>query len=103
MARRADNGVEGKESLGFEERQLVERFTEILGEARRTARSAPDGMVIESLEDLFLSDGRELLRKSLETVVQLQAEELEAEELETEGKKGRIFARTVGQSLATKA
>ena len=47
----------------------------------RTANAAPDGQVLAQVEQLAVTRGREFTRKSLETVLNQQAEEVE--------KKGR--------------
>jgi len=48
---------------------------------QQTAKAAPDGQVLAQVEQVVLARGRELARKSLEAVLNQQAEQLE--------KKGR--------------
>jgi hypothetical protein len=60
---------------------IVEQALAIFREMQRTARAAPDGQVLAQVEQLAVTRGREFMRKSLETVLNEEAHEVE--------KKGR--------------
>jgi hypothetical protein len=60
---------------------IVEQALAMYREMDRTANAAPDGQVLAQVEQLAVTRGREFMRKSLEAVVNQQAEEVE--------KKGR--------------
>jgi hypothetical protein len=60
---------------------IVEQALAMYREMQRTANAAPDGQVLSQVEQLTLTRGREFMRKSLEAVLNEQAEEVE--------KKGR--------------
>lgn len=64
-----------------QEALIVEQALAMYREMRTAAREAPDGEVLDRAETLALSRGRELTRKSLETVLNEEAREVE--------KKGR--------------
>jgi hypothetical protein len=60
---------------------VVEQALAMVREMERTANAAPDGQVLAQVEQLAVTRGREFTRKSLEAVLNKQAEEVE--------KKGR--------------
>lgn len=60
-----------------QEALIVEQALAMYREMRTTAREAPDGEVFDRAESLALDRGRELMRKSLETVVNEEAREVE--------------------------
>jgi hypothetical protein len=60
---------------------IVEQALAMYREMEHTANAAPDGQVLAQVEQLAVIRGREFTRKSLETVLNQQAEEVE--------KKGR--------------
>ncbi len=60
---------------------IVEQALAMYREMQVTANAAPDGQVLAQVEQLAVSRGREFTRKSLEAVLNEQAEEVE--------KKGR--------------
>lgn len=60
-----------------QEALIVEQALAMYREMRDTAREAPDGEVFDRAESLAVSRGRELMRKSLETVVNREAQEAE--------------------------
>ena len=64
-----------------EEALVVEQALAMYREMQRTARAAPDGHVLAQVEQLAVTRGREFIRKSLETVLNEEAQEVE--------KKGR--------------
>lgn len=81
-----------------QEALIVEQALAMYREMRSAAAAAPDGEVLSTAESLALARGRELTRKSLETVVQAEIESLE--------KKGRrperAFAADGGLIAASK-
>ena len=60
---------------------IVEQALAMYREMQRVANAAPDGQVLAQAEEVAVSQGRELTRKSLEAVLNDQAQEVE--------KKGR--------------
>jgi hypothetical protein len=60
---------------------IVEQALAMYREMEFTANAAPDGQVLDQVEQLAVTRGREFTRKSLEAVLNHQAEEVE--------KKGR--------------
>jgi hypothetical protein len=60
---------------------IVEQALAMFREMERTANAAPDGQVLALVEQLAVTRGREFTRKSLEAILNQQAEEVE--------KKGR--------------
>jgi len=60
---------------------IVEQALAMYREMEHTANAAPDGQVLAQVEQLAVTRGREFMRKSLEAVLNAQAEEVE--------KKGR--------------
>jgi len=60
---------------------IVEQALAMFREMERTANAVPDGQVLAQVEQLAVMRGREFTRKSLEAVLNQQAEEVE--------KKGR--------------
>jgi hypothetical protein len=60
---------------------VVEQALAMYREMERTANAAPDGQVLAQVEQLAVIRGREFMRRSLEAVLNQQAEEVE--------KKGR--------------
>jgi vancomycin resistance protein YoaR len=61
---------------------VVEQALAMVREMKRVADAAPDGQVLSQAEKIAVTKGRELTRKSLEAVLNDQAEEVE--------KKGRV-------------
>jgi len=62
---------------------IVEQALAMYREMDRAADAAPDGQVLAQVEQLAVTRGREFTRKSLEAVLNHQAEEVE--------KKGRAI------------
>lgn len=60
---------------------VVEQALAMVREMKHAADAAPDGKVLDQAETIAVSQGRELTRKSLEAVLNEQAQEVE--------KKGR--------------
>lgn len=60
---------------------VVEQALAMVREMKRVADAAPDGQVLSQAETMAVARGRDLTRKSLEAVLNDQAEEVE--------KKGR--------------
>ncbi len=78
------------------ERLIVEHALAFARELRRTASSSPDGQVLRNAETVCLTQGRELLRTALATVLQAEADGVE--------KKGsRPDAAPAGSDATTKA
>ena len=71
---------------------FVEQALAMFRELRQTAKDAPDGEVLHQAEMLAVRQGRELIRKGLESVIQDQAEEVE--------KKARRPERVLAEELA---
>jgi hypothetical protein len=61
---------------------LVEQVLAMVRELRDVCQTAPDGHVLEQAEQIAVTRGRELTRKTLESVLNEQAKEVE--------KKGRL-------------
>ena len=89
-----DRDQDQSPELLFEERRLVDRFTQMLVNAREQAQAAPPGTIIDRLEGIFLDQGRDLLRESLQTELQHQADQAE--------KKGGAVARNAETIARTK-
>jgi hypothetical protein len=68
-----------------QEALIVEQALAMYREMREAARNAPDGQVLDRAESLAVARGRELTRKSLETILAEEAREVE--------KKGRRAGR----------
>jgi len=64
---------------------IVEQALAMVREMQQTATAAPDGQVLAQVERLAMAQGRELTRRSLEAVLNEQAQEVE--------KKGRRVER----------
>lgn len=75
-----------------QEALIVEQALAMYREMRAAAAAAPDGQVLSTAESLAVARGRELTRKSLETVVQAEIESLE--------KKGRSSDRVLAAGPA---
>jgi hypothetical protein len=60
-----------------EEALVVEQALAMYREMQRTARAACDGQVLAKVEQLAVTRGREFIRKSLETVLNEEAQEIE--------------------------
>ncbi len=71
-----------------EEALIAEQALAMYREMRQAATSAPDGEVLSVAESLAVARGRELTRRSLETV--LQEEIVTAEK---KGRRARLFLR----------
>ena len=56
---------------------VVEQALAMFREMERTANAAPDGQVLALVEQLAVTRGREFTRKSLEAILNQQAEEVE--------------------------
>lgn len=68
---------------------IVEQALAMYREMQRVANAAPDGQVLAQAEKVAVSQGRELTRRSLEAVLNDQAEEVE--------KKGRRAGRACAE------
>lgn len=60
-----------------QEALIVEQALAMHREMQAAVREAPDGEAFDRAEQLALNRGRELMRKSLETVVNHEAQEVE--------------------------
>ena len=76
-----------------QEALIVEQALAMYRELRRTATAAPDGAVIAATEQVAIARGRELMRQSLETVLQ--------EEAQAGEKKGALPERVLAAELAS--
>jgi hypothetical protein len=56
---------------------IVEQALAMYRDLKQVADNAPDGKVLQRAEQAAVRQGRELTRKSLETVLNAQAEDLE--------------------------
>ncbi len=56
---------------------LVEQFLAMVHELRKVCQTAPDGQVLGQAEQLAVTRGRELIRKTLEGVLNEQAHAVE--------------------------
>jgi hypothetical protein len=65
-----------------QEALIVEQALAMYREMRCTAKAAPDGQVLSQVEQLAVVRGREFTRKSLEAILNEEAQEVE--------KKGRV-------------
>jgi hypothetical protein len=74
---------------------IVEQALAMVREMQQTATAAPDGQVLAQVERLAMAQGRELTRKSLEAVLNEQAEEVE--------KRGRRVGRVPAADRGTTA
>ncbi len=74
---------------------IVEQALAMVREMQQTAAAAPDGRVLAQVEKLAMAQGRELTRKSLEAVLNEQAEAVE--------KKGRRVGRACAADRDTTA
>ncbi len=74
---------------------IVEQALAMYREMQRVANAAPDGQVLAQAEQAAVSQGRELTRKSLEAVLNDQAEEVE--------KKGRAAGPACAEDRANTA
>lgn len=72
---------------------IVEQALAYARQLKRTADAAPDGQVLDRAETVTLDQGRDFLRRSLQIVLQSQAEAVE--------KKGRPRAAVAVESVAT--
>ena len=72
---------------------IVEQALAMYREMELTANAAPDGQVLAQVEQLAVTRGREFTRKSLEAVLNQQAEEVE--------KKGRVVGPVNAADHAT--
>lgn len=78
------------------ERLIVEHALAFARELRQTASNSPDGQVLRNAEAVCLTQGRELLRTALATVLQAEADGVE--------KKGpRLDAAPADSDATTKA
>ena len=68
-----------------QEALIVEQALAMYREMREAVRNAPDGEVLDRAESLAIARGRELTRKSLETILSEEAQAVE--------KKGRRAGR----------
>ena len=75
-----------------EEALIVEQALAMYREMRDAAASAADGEVLSVAESLAVARGRELTRRSLETVLQ--------EEIATVEKKGRLGEAVLAEGAA---
>jgi hypothetical protein len=74
---------------------IVEQALAMVREMQRIANAAPDGQVLAQAEKVAMAQGRELTRKSLEAVLNEQAQEVE--------KKGRRVGRVPAADRGTTA
>jgi hypothetical protein len=65
------------DSLTATQRLIVEQAYGLAQELESAADSAPDGQVIDRCESLLLSNGRDFLRRVLESTLQSRAELLD--------------------------
>lgn len=65
------------DSLTPAQRLIVEHAFVLAKELESAADSAPEGQVIDRCESLLLGNGRDFLRRSLETTLQSRAESAE--------------------------
>ncbi len=72
---------------------LVEQFLAMVHELREVCQTAPDGRVLEQAERLAVTRGRELIRKTLEGVLNEQAHEVEKKGPRPADVFAREFAR----------
>lgn len=96
------------EELTPEERMLAEQAVLNFRALRRTCAEAPDGKVLAFAETLAVSQGREAIRKTLETALQLEAAEVEkrgapAERANAAEPSGRTAAGSHGKSSRQEA
>ena len=56
---------------------MAEQAVAMAKQLEATSREAPDGKVLSRLERLAITQGRELIRKSLEAALQAEAEAVE--------------------------
>jgi hypothetical protein len=56
---------------------VVEQALAMVRELKQTADAAPDGQVLARVETLAVTRGRELIKRSVQAVLQQQAEEVE--------------------------
>lgn len=81
---------------GPAQEQLIRNYHALVMELNDLALTAPEGLVIDQLEELAVQRGRETLRASLEQAVQTRIEDAE--------KKGRRSASApAGTSVRTAA
>ena len=71
---------------------IVEQALVMARELKRTCDAAKDGQVLAQAERVAMAQGRELTRKSLEAVLNQQAEEVEKKGAPAE----RVLAQEVG-------
>jgi len=64
-------------SLEVLRRRIVEQAYVLAKELESTADSAPEGQVIDRCESFLLGNGRDFLRRALESTLQARAEHLE--------------------------
>ena len=65
------------DSLTPVQRLIVEQALVLAKELESAAEAAPDGRVIDRCESFLLGNGRDFLKKALETTLQARAELLE--------------------------
>lgn len=75
-----------------QEALIVEQALAMYREMRQAAANAPDGEVISVAESLAVSRGRELTRKSLETVLQEEIDVSEKKGVRPEGARAEARA-----------
>lgn len=91
------------DGLSPEERLLAEQAVLEFRALRKACVEAPDGRVLAVAERLAVSQGREAMRRTLETALQLEAAEAEkkgasAEPAKTVRSSERTVAASVGKS-----
>lgn len=67
-----------------QEALFLEQALAMYREMRRTAAAAPDGQVIAATEHVAMARGRELIRQSLEDVLQDEAQAVEKKGAQSE-------------------
>jgi hypothetical protein len=75
---------------------IVEQALAMYREMEHTANAAPDGQVLAQVEQLAVTRGREFIRKSLEAVLNQQAEEVEKKGRRRDSVLAAEIARIVG-------
>jgi hypothetical protein len=90
-----------------EEALVVEQALAMYREMRQAAAAAPDGQVLSIAESLAVARGRELTRRSLESVLQAEAREGEKKGARCEAvlaaERESIGARKKGRSSRRRA
>lgn len=86
--------------LSPEERLLAEQAVLEFRALRKACTEAPDGRVLAVAERLAVSQGREAMRRTLETALQLEAAEAEKKGVSAEAARA---VRSLGHTAAASA